>query len=234
MYNAVLVPLDGSELAEGAMPTARALATRFGATVHTVTVAGSDFEWQRIRAKPPRRSAPTPRTHASTSSSTPTSPVPCNAAPRGSTPAWCVCRPTGGGASWARWWLDRRDIIERGGAPVVVAGPFVVRSDPEDRALTAPLAVDHLVACVDGTPTSERGLAVAAAWAHALGMKLTMVTVAEPCPPPVRIGAPWRRHHGPNEDADEYVRRLGERVGARSTGPRDRCSSTTRSAPRRA
>ena len=41
-------------------------------------------------------------------------------------------------------------------------------------------------------------------------MKLTLVTVAEPCPPPVRIGAPWRRHHGPNEDADEYVRRLGE------------------------
>ena len=42
-------------------------------------------------------------------------------------------------------------------------------------------------------------------------MKLTIVTVAEPCPPPVRIGAPWRRHHGPNEDADEYLRRLGER-----------------------
>ena len=73
-----------------------------------------------------------------------------------------------------------------------------------------PLEVDHLVACVDGTPASERGLPVAAAWAHALGMKLTIVTVAEPSPPPVRIGAPWRRHHGPNEDADEYIRRLGE------------------------
>lgn len=35
-------------------------------------------------------------------------------------------------------------------------------------------------------------------------MKLSIVTVAEPCPPPVRIGAPWRRRHGPNEDADEY------------------------------
>jgi nucleotide-binding universal stress UspA family protein len=41
-------------------------------------------------------------------------------------------------------------------------------------------------------------------------MKLTFVTVAEPCPPPVRIGAPWRRHHGPDEDADDYMRRLGE------------------------
>ncbi len=41
-------------------------------------------------------------------------------------------------------------------------------------------------------------------------MKLSIVTVAEPCPPPVRIGDPWRRRHGPNEDADDYVRRLRE------------------------
>jgi nucleotide-binding universal stress UspA family protein len=41
-------------------------------------------------------------------------------------------------------------------------------------------------------------------------MKLTLVTVAEPCPPPVRIGAPWRRHHGPDEDADAYLHRLGD------------------------
>ena len=49
-------------------------------------------------------------------------------------------------------------------------------------------------------------------------MKLTLVTVAEPCPPPVRIGAPWRRHHGPNEDADEYVRRLGEQWALAAPG----------------
>ncbi len=70
--------------------------------------------------------------------------------------------------------------------------------------------MDHPVACVDETPRSERGLPVAAAWAHALGRKLTIVTVAEPCPPPVRIGDPWRRRHGPDEDADDYVRRLRE------------------------
>ena len=91
-----------------------------------------------------------------------------------------------------------------------MAGPSVVDPDPGDEMATPPLGVDHLVACVDGTPASERGLPVAAAWAHALGMRLTLVTVAEPSPPPVRIGAPWRRHHGPNEDADEYIRRLGE------------------------
>ena len=111
-----------------------------------------------------------------------------------------------------------RDIIERSREPVVVAGPFVVHPDPEDETAIRPLGVDHLVVCVDGTPASERGLPVAAAWAHALGMKLTLVTVAEPCPPPVRIGAPWRRHHGPNEDADEYVRRLGEQWALAAPG----------------
>lgn len=103
-----------------------------------------------------------------------------------------------------------RDIIERGREPVVVAGPLVVDPDPEDETATPPLEVDRLIACVDGTGASERGLPIAAAWADALSMKLTIVTVAEPCPPPVRIGAPWRRRYGPNEDADEYVRRLGE------------------------
>ena len=48
MYGTVLVPLDGSQLAAGAIPTASALATRFDATVHTVTVVASDRERHRI------------------------------------------------------------------------------------------------------------------------------------------------------------------------------------------
>ena len=38
----VLVPLDGSELALQAMPTARVLAQRFDADLHTVTVADGE------------------------------------------------------------------------------------------------------------------------------------------------------------------------------------------------
>ena len=38
----VLVPLDGSEFALRAMPTARVLAERFGAELQTVSVAGED------------------------------------------------------------------------------------------------------------------------------------------------------------------------------------------------
>jgi nucleotide-binding universal stress UspA family protein len=51
VHRTFLVPLVGSHFAEGALPTARALAARFGATIHTVTVTVSDFERQGIRAE---------------------------------------------------------------------------------------------------------------------------------------------------------------------------------------
>ena len=45
----ILVPLDGSHLADGALRPP-AVAARFGATVHTVNVAVSDLEVQGVRA----------------------------------------------------------------------------------------------------------------------------------------------------------------------------------------
>ena len=46
----MLVPLDGSELALQAMPTARVVAERFGAELQTVSVAGADEDAARLRA----------------------------------------------------------------------------------------------------------------------------------------------------------------------------------------
>lgn len=209
-YDTVLVPFDGSHLSSGALPTARALATRYGATVHIVTVAVSDFESARMRREAADALGKEPnddRIHIEVDTDVARGVRRCASR----LDACLVCLSSHGrGRVAGVIGSTARDIIERGAAPVVVAGPFVVHPDPEDRTATPPLEVDHLVACVDGTPASERGVPVAAAWARALGMKLTLLTVAEPCPPPVRIGAPWRRHHGPNEDADEYMRRLGE------------------------
>lgn len=44
------------------------------------------------------------------------------------------------------------------------------------------------------------------------------MTVAEPWSPPVRIGAPWRRRHGPNEDAEGHLRHLGNRWAMEAPG----------------
>ena len=219
VYQTVLVPLDGSHLADGALPTARTLAARFGATIHIITVAVSDVELQRIRGEAARALGTDPDdpcVHVEVDTDVAGAVHRCAS----QLDSCLVCLSTHGRGRVAGTVIGStaRDIMEWCRGPAVVVGPAVVQSDPVVATATSPLEVDHLVACVDGTPISESGLHVAAAWAHALGMKLTIVTVAEPCPPPVRIGAPWRRHHGPNEDADEYVRRLGEQWALEAPG----------------
>ncbi|MGH9085150.1 MAG: universal stress protein [Acidimicrobiales bacterium] len=212
-YRAILVPLDGSHLAAGALPTAHALGARFGATVHTVTVAVSDFELRRVRTEAARALGTDPddgRIHVEVGTDVARA-IHRRAAALGAS-LICLSSHARGRVDGTLIGSTARDIIEHGRAPVVVAGPFVAHPDPQDETATPPLEVDHLVACVDGTPASELGVPTAAAWARALGMKLTLVTVAEPCPPPVRIGAPWRRHHGPDEDADDYMRSLAQRL----------------------
>jgi nucleotide-binding universal stress UspA family protein len=211
-YRTVLVPLDGSAFASGALPTANALAQKFGATVQTVTVAGSDDEAQHARSTAAGAlgtEPDDPRVHLEFD------PDVAGAVQRCASQleSCLVCLTTRGRGRVAGAVLGStaRDIVARIAAPVVVAGPEVVFLDPADPEDPRPLGTDHLVACVDGTPSSEQGLPMARAWARALGMRLTIVTVAEPCPPPMRIGDPWRRHHGPNEDADLYMDRLRER-----------------------
>jgi nucleotide-binding universal stress UspA family protein len=71
--------------------------------------------------------------------------------------------------------------------------------------------VARLVACVDGSEASESVLPDAAAWANALGMRLSIVTVAEPAPPPVRVGAVLTRRLGPDGDVEQYVTDLARR-----------------------
>jgi nucleotide-binding universal stress UspA family protein len=218
-YRTVLVPLDGSEFASGALPTARALAQRFGAVVHTVTVAGSNDELRRSQGEAGRALGTDPgdpRIHAELDPDVARAVERCSS----ELDACLVCLATHGRGRVSGVVLGStgREIVARVAAPAVVVGPGVVVLDPGDAQAPRPLGADHVVACVDGTPGSELGLPIAAAWAYALGMRLTIVTVAEPCPPPVRIGDPWRRRHGPNEDADDYVRRLGERWALEAAG----------------
>ena len=50
-YRHVLVPLDGSEFAEAALPAAHAMAARFNATVHTITVAVRSEDVEHLRGR---------------------------------------------------------------------------------------------------------------------------------------------------------------------------------------
>ena len=219
VFRTILVPLDGSHFANGALPTARGLAARSGATIHVVTVAISDAESDRIRVEAAQAlgtDPDDPRIHIEVDTDVAAAVHRCAS----DLDACLICLSTHGRGRVSGTFIGStaRDIIERCRQPVVVAGPFVAHPDPDDQTAVRPLGVNRIVACVDGTPDSELGLDVVAAWGDALGTPVTLMTIAEPSPPPVRIGVPWRRHHGPNEDADEYIRRLGEQWAPAAPG----------------
>jgi nucleotide-binding universal stress UspA family protein len=101
-----------------------------------------------------------------------------------------------------------RSLLQRTQEPILAVGPFAdravwVNSDPP-----RPLSVPHIVACVDGSPVSESVLPVTAELSKALEMRLTILTVAEPAPPPLRADSAWRRRFGPEADADQYITEL--------------------------
>jgi nucleotide-binding universal stress UspA family protein len=87
-------------------------------------------------------------------------------------------------------------VVAASDDPLLLVGPTVPQEPPTGHTLAV---------CVDGSPDSELLFAVAAGWAHALGLGVTVLTVAEPVPESVRHPGYYPRLHGPHGDADAYV-----------------------------
>ena len=77
-----------------------------------------------------------------------------------------------------------RSVLQRSADPMVALGPMADNPgwSPRPRSWPEPLSVPRIVACVDGSDTSEQVLPLAAAWARALDMSLTILTVIEDAP----------------------------------------------------
>jgi nucleotide-binding universal stress UspA family protein len=208
-----VVPLDGSEFACGALRTAQALAERFSADLHAVSVAKSPDDVAKLRSQAAgalglasdddeRVSVVVGDDVAAAIEHRAAELEPC-----------LVCLSTHGHGRFAGAVIGSvaRSLLQAARRPLIAVGPFADRPTDTVPHPPAPLSIPRLLGCVDGRPASESVLPVAAAWAQKLGMALTIMTVAEPSPPPVRPGATWYRHHGPDEDADAYIERLGER-----------------------
>lgn len=212
-YRHVLVPLDGSKFAAAALRTAQVLAARFQAELHAVSVAADDDEAEVVRNEAVAAlgaGAGLAQVHVVLSDDA-ASAISATATDLGST---LICMSTHGRGRIAGAVVGSvaRSLLQAAPDPIVVVGPFADRPSPYvESPRPVPLSVPRLVACVDGTPASESLLPVAGTWADALGMSLTIVTVAEPSPAPVHPDAPWVRRHGPEEDADAYIARLQER-----------------------
>jgi nucleotide-binding universal stress UspA family protein len=183
----VLVPLDGSEFALAALPTARVLAERFNAELHTISVASGGDDADRLRALAAAAlGVDAGDDHAIVvTGGDPAEEIARRAGELGSCVV-CLSTHGRGRLSGAVVGSVARSLVQRSSDVIVALGPSADRPGwSPARRWPAPLSVARIVACVDGSDTSEEVLPVASAWARALEMSLTIVTVAEDAPPPL-------------------------------------------------
>ncbi|HKY75209.1 MAG TPA: universal stress protein [Acidimicrobiia bacterium] len=215
-FGRVLVPLDGSEFALAALPTARALSERFKAELVTISVADDEDEARRLRRHAVESLASGDGAdHIQVAVSTAVAETitaqvaelaPC-----------LLCMSTRGRGRVAGTVIGSvaRAVLRSTREPLIAVGPLADRpgslvgpSRRRPASWPEPLSVRRLVACVDGSPTSEAVLPVAARWATALDMQLSVLTIAEEAAPLGDQPAPNR--FGPVEPA-RYVEQLADR-----------------------
>jgi nucleotide-binding universal stress UspA family protein len=218
----VIVPLDGSPFAERALPVASALAEATGAVVDVLAVAADDAEEQHLRDYLDGLGASLTTAPASLGVSRGDDPADTIAAVELEHEPAVVCMATHGrGRSAAFLGSVARRVLSVSGEPIVLVGPLAGGSASDEASagagageapargghggLPEGLAGGPVVACVDGSTDGEGLIPTAASWARALGRTLTIATVAEPVPEPMRAGEPYRRRHGPQVDADRYI-----------------------------
>lgn len=210
-YRQVLVPLDGSELARHALPTAFALAERLGAVVHVISVAKDDAEADRMREQAiDVVGGPAARDRVQVVVGGEPADVIERRYAQLESAVVCMATHGRGRAVGSLVGSVARSLFERSRDPIVAVGPFAERppefvSRRAPAPLRVPLSVPSLVACVDGSPSSEAVLVSATAWSAALAMSLTILTVADPTFPPLDVGDEWTRRYGPDTNADAYI-----------------------------
>jgi nucleotide-binding universal stress UspA family protein len=206
----VLVPIDGSEFSLRALPTARALAQRLGADVQSISIATDDDDAGRLRtisAAMLDMDADDERVSVVVGGDP--ADVIVRRADELAPSVVCMSTHGRGRLSGALIGSVARSVVQRSSEPVVVLGPSADNPGwtPRPRRWPEPLSVARIVACVDGSATSEQILPVAAAWATSLDMSLTILTVAEDVPLSVD-DATRDRGYGPDDDADAYIEDL--------------------------
>ncbi|HEX6420289.1 MAG TPA: universal stress protein [Acidimicrobiales bacterium] len=170
-YRAVLVPLDGSEEAERALAPAAWLAERFGAGLHQVAarIARDERWWYENYADEVRAKLPGSEVHltdgrgvADAILGTAAGLDPC-----------LVCMATHGRSrSAALLGSTFADVAAKGRAPLVAVGP---RASAHTNQAAA-----RLLVCLDGGPLAEQAVPLAASWARALDLRVSLVTVTDP------------------------------------------------------
>lgn len=196
-FTDVLVPLDGSPAAERAMRPALELVTRTGVPLRLLRRVFSD-EAEEAAAY---LADLTDRTAGVTDAETQIvdrDSIP-DAIIEGLEPGTLVCMSSHGRGGAARAVLGSvaEALLRTIDRPTLVVGP---------RVTDDPLLRGRIVACVDGSPESERTLVPAQRWAAALDLPLWLAEVGEP-------GVPAEWITGSDVSEAGHVAALARRLG---------------------
>ena len=181
MYRNILIPLDGSELAERALPMAKAVAARSDGSITLLTVVGSTDERDRGAMAGERYldrllrdlSPPTSRVHVLTATGDPAEEI---LAAAGQT-ADLIAMTTRGRSGIVRGLLgsvtDR--VVRSTNVPLLIT-----------RSESAPAVddarIENIVCPLDGTALAEAALSHATAFARLFSAKVTLLHALGPFP----------------------------------------------------
>jgi nucleotide-binding universal stress UspA family protein len=207
----ILVPLDGSEFSQVAVPIATRLAHRLDAGLHLFSVvrAVDEIDERDGALAAVEEDLEGVKVERSVVVGLDAAGAIHEALRRlGGSAAAVICMASHGrGRSAALVGSVATEVVRRGRDPLVVVGPFA-----DERRLER--FARGVVACVDETATaSSPELAAGLTWGSMLDEPVTVITVAEPAPEPVRP-VPVRRLFGPDGDVDAFLRSLVEPMSA--------------------
>lgn len=200
MYAHVVIPLDGSERAESALPTAAVLARRGGAALELVAVVNDDESSQARADYLNSIAVDIDVREVTTQVLVGGHPGERIAGLQLDRPEVVVCMATHGRTGLVQTALGSTaaEVVRRGYGSVVLVGP---------RAGAHGIAgFNRLVACLDGSKWSEMILPTATSWTDGLSLELDLVEVLTP-----DVAEQMLTAHIPSADIreDAYLARTG-------------------------
>jgi len=208
MYDAIAVPLDGSDAALRAVGPARRLAGIFGARLTLVSVRTPALERSTSVEEVLAAGQRVARSSGAELVDTLVIDGPDAAAALGrydaEYPATLICMSTRGRGA------VRRAVLGHTALSVVRHSPFAaVLVGPQcDIATTDP--IDPIITCLDGTPAAEAVLAWVAAWSRATGAPVALIRAFYPLGAPGLVDPP-----SPEQLHDlRYLDRVASRLSA--------------------
>lgn len=175
LVGTVVVPLDGSTIAERALPHAIAAARRFGAElVFMATRWGQDLDEPRAYLEGLARRCGHPEAEAIVIHDRTAGPAITLVARDVTAPLIVMTSHGRGGLGQAILGSVAEEVLRRAPGPVLVVGPEVVVPSSEEAG------VGDLLVGIDEHPTARLVTATAARWARAHGVGVHLLSVLSP------------------------------------------------------